>query len=312
MATYIKPRAIKDGTISASKTDETIATKEELTELSLKVGELDNTIYLDYNTMTFEQVQAAVSTDKMVGVIYEKSFHHLSFYSASSAIFACATSSGVSFISMYANGYKVQVEKLFESTTNKKNTINPASTTEYPSSKAVADYVAEQGRGDNYTVICDITTTEDIGEAGSNQSKFLEFTTDENGTPLVNLNIKHIAIFLYIANGSNFIPGGIWCVNNELERTEVKHSFAGNLATATDTYPICMASVVKNQLLQTSIPANGGPNNFNSANLGIQGAYYANGGQLGDSGKIEKLSCHTSYPNGTIWPAGSKIKIIGW
>ena len=41
MATYIKPEAIKDGTISASKTDETIATKEELTELSLKVGELE-------------------------------------------------------------------------------------------------------------------------------------------------------------------------------------------------------------------------------------------------------------------------------
>lgn len=40
MATYIKPDAIKDGTISASKTDATIATKEELTELSLKVGEL--------------------------------------------------------------------------------------------------------------------------------------------------------------------------------------------------------------------------------------------------------------------------------
>lgn len=40
MATYIKPEAIKDGTISASKTDETIATKEELTELSLKVGDL--------------------------------------------------------------------------------------------------------------------------------------------------------------------------------------------------------------------------------------------------------------------------------
>lgn len=40
MATYINPNAIKDGTISASKTDETIATKEELTELSLKVGDL--------------------------------------------------------------------------------------------------------------------------------------------------------------------------------------------------------------------------------------------------------------------------------
>lgn len=40
MATYINPSAIKDGTISASKTDETIATKEELTELSLKVGDL--------------------------------------------------------------------------------------------------------------------------------------------------------------------------------------------------------------------------------------------------------------------------------
>lgn len=40
MATYINPDAIKDGTISASKTDETIATKEELTELSLKVGDL--------------------------------------------------------------------------------------------------------------------------------------------------------------------------------------------------------------------------------------------------------------------------------
>lgn len=39
MATYINPSAIKDGTISASKTDETIATKGELTELSLKVGE---------------------------------------------------------------------------------------------------------------------------------------------------------------------------------------------------------------------------------------------------------------------------------
>lgn len=42
MATYIKPDAIKDGTISASKTDETIATKEELTQLSLKVGELSD------------------------------------------------------------------------------------------------------------------------------------------------------------------------------------------------------------------------------------------------------------------------------
>ena len=38
MATYINPSAIKDGTISASKTDETIATKEELTELQSKVG----------------------------------------------------------------------------------------------------------------------------------------------------------------------------------------------------------------------------------------------------------------------------------
>lgn len=40
MITNINPSAIKDGTISASKTDETIATKEELTELSLKVGKL--------------------------------------------------------------------------------------------------------------------------------------------------------------------------------------------------------------------------------------------------------------------------------
>ena len=40
MATYINPNAIKDGTISALKTDETIATKEELTQLSLKVGKL--------------------------------------------------------------------------------------------------------------------------------------------------------------------------------------------------------------------------------------------------------------------------------
>ena len=50
MVTYIKPDAIKDasiegikikdGTISSSKIDETIATKEELTQLSLKVGEL--------------------------------------------------------------------------------------------------------------------------------------------------------------------------------------------------------------------------------------------------------------------------------
>lgn len=39
MATYINPDAIKGGTISASKTDETIATKEELTELQTKVGE---------------------------------------------------------------------------------------------------------------------------------------------------------------------------------------------------------------------------------------------------------------------------------
>lgn len=50
MATYIKPEAIKDGTISASKTDETIATKEELTELSLKVGELENMIVTTLNT----------------------------------------------------------------------------------------------------------------------------------------------------------------------------------------------------------------------------------------------------------------------
>ena len=40
MLTNINPNAIKDGTISASKIDETIATKEELTELSLKVGDL--------------------------------------------------------------------------------------------------------------------------------------------------------------------------------------------------------------------------------------------------------------------------------
>ena len=52
MVTYIKPDAIKDasiegikikdGTISSSKIDETIATKEELTQLSLKVGELSD------------------------------------------------------------------------------------------------------------------------------------------------------------------------------------------------------------------------------------------------------------------------------
>lgn len=40
MITNINPNAIKDGTISVSKIDETIATKEELTELSLKVGDL--------------------------------------------------------------------------------------------------------------------------------------------------------------------------------------------------------------------------------------------------------------------------------
>ena len=158
---------------------------------------------------------------------------------------------------------------------------------------------------DNWCVIANITLTENIGSATPFQ-KLCEFTTDINGNPLAEKNIRHLRMTFYFPSSEDGLYNNIhgYFLQNGASAFTIK--------CGADRYFACVIDVMNENALYKMGPSNA-VQEFSGTNISINGTdIKENVNMLGGKAKIEYISFLANYPNGTILPVGTKIMITGW
>ena len=158
---------------------------------------------------------------------------------------------------------------------------------------------------DNWCVIANTTLTENIGSEKA-QQKFFEVTTDINGNPLAEKNIRHLRMTFYFPTSEDALYHGF----------QVSMSTKGlsvvNTKCADDSYFGCQVDVM-NENEAFVVRPTGTAKSYNENNFVLAGAHFQErSGLFGGKDKIEGIYFYTNYPNGTILPVGTKIMITGW
>ena len=156
---------------------------------------------------------------------------------------------------------------------------------------------------DNWCVIANTTLTENIGSVTPFQ-KLCEFTTDINGNPLSQKNIRHLRMHFYFPKSED-------AIYNTFSTTVTPNGKdVGGIQCAEDRYYSCSIDVMNEKRAYVTRPLS--PlSYYSSGNLYIDvGADKDN--LFGGKDKIEYIAFFTNYPNGTILPVGTKIMITGW
>lgn len=128
---------------------DTIARKQELTELSAEVSGLSEEmankqdVYVaEYGVTTREQIKAAWEANKHIVCVYGNKLYNLANYGDVYDIYFACVYYSVELLMLSVAGNWSRKTLDFEGQSNKVKTINEASTdTQYPSAKAVYDFV---------------------------------------------------------------------------------------------------------------------------------------------------------------------------
>ena len=158
---------------------------------------------------------------------------------------------------------------------------------------------------DNWCVIANTTLTENIGSEKA-QQKFFEVTTDINGNPLAEKNIRHLRMTFYFPTSEDALYHGFPVSMSTKALTVVQTHCAA------DSYFGCQVDVMNENAAYCMRP-NGTAKSYNDATYVFSGAFFQERpGLFGGKDKIEGIYFYTNYPNGTILPVGTKIMITGW
>ena len=158
---------------------------------------------------------------------------------------------------------------------------------------------------DNWCVIANTTLTENIGSEKA-QQKFFEVTTDINGNPLAEKNIRHLRMTFYFPTSEDVLYHGFQVRMSTWGPTVV------NTNCAADSYFGCQVDVM-NENAAFVVRPTGPAKSYNDNNFVLAGAHFQErSGLFGGKDKIEGIYFYTNYPNGTILPVGTKIMITGW
>lgn len=109
-------------------------------------------VEVTYGVTTYNEVKAIVDSGKIPYCIYNSNYYYCGFYTTNQTMYFYANDYGSTSTSLYVIIISPQnvwslATRTNELVANKETTLTSSSTTKYPSSKAVADYVAQHSGG---------------------------------------------------------------------------------------------------------------------------------------------------------------------
>ena len=189
--------------------EEKKADKSELTELSLEVGGLSERIdnlpsgesdvfKAIYGTTTYEEVSEAYNQGKIIHCDYESRCYELAVFTGNIAWFSALNTTTSYLLMLTADSSWSKASYGLENTGNRVDTIQAdAKPYQYPSAKAVYDFVQQSGRGGKEEVFW---ATEGITDA-SKGSTYDEILAAHNEGKVVRCYYNNVVYELvYITN----------------------------------------------------------------------------------------------------------------